>query len=68
MPKPTPQTGSTEPDRSATLAFRASETTRHLVRAVAARQQLSPSDWLRDVVETALDEELSESKSNARRK
>lgn len=44
-------------ERPSTLAFRVSEETRHLVRWAASRQKVTPSDWLRDVVETALEVE-----------
>lgn len=45
-------------DRSETVAFRAGSSTKHLIRAAAAKHQVLPSDWLRAAVERALEKEI----------
>lgn len=52
----TPQAGKN--DRPATLAFRVTSDAKHLVKAAAARRDVLPSDYLRTVLWTALEDEF----------
>lgn len=47
-----------ENDRPATLAFRVTSDAKHLVKAAAARRDVLPSDYLRTVLWTALEDEF----------
>ena len=46
-------------ERSATVAFRLSEEQKHLIFAVAARGGGLPSDWLRQTILAALQQEFA---------
>lgn len=47
--------------RSSTLAFRVSDDVKHLVKAAASRRDVLPSDYLRHVLWSALEEEFGAS-------